>query len=91
MNKQPMTVPEHEFLIGDGSMAGAFAGLRLRYVHDDDCPPIRANEWREHHRQTGHEAWAFERIPDYITDCVVIIDGPAVWPPEWTETESDHG
>lgn len=84
LRKQPLTVPEHEWLIGDGSLAGAIAGMAIRFVYDD-CPDgVRAEEWREHHRQTGHEAWAFERQADYIHDCVCIIDGPAVWPEGWS-------
>jgi hypothetical protein len=81
--KRPMTVPENEFLIGDGSLAGAMAGARLRFVYCECGEVPRADEWREHQRQTGHEAWAFERPADYVFDCLVIIDGPAVWPDEW--------
>lgn len=79
LRKRPMTVPEHEFLIGDGSLAGAIAGVGLRFVYDDGCrKPIPADKWRDHQRRTGHEAWAFERPTDYVSDCLVIIDGPAV-------------
>lgn len=78
-----MTVAEHEFLIGDGSMAGAIAGSKLRFVYDRTCKrAIRADRWRAHMRATGHEPWAFERTPDHVSDCVVVIDGPAVWEDE---------
>jgi hypothetical protein len=80
--RRPMTVPEHEFLIGDGSLAGALAGAALRYVYCDCRRSFVAAKWREHMRALGHEAWAFERTPDYVSDCIVVIDGPAVWPEE---------
>ena len=81
LRTQYMTVMEYEFLIGDGSLVGAIAGQNLRFVYCDCGRTLRADKWRAHNRLgPRHEAWAYERIPDYITDCVVVIDGPAVWP-----------
>jgi hypothetical protein len=82
----PMAPAEHEFLIGDGSLAGAIAGLKLHLVYCKCGRDFLAAEWREHPRSYPgarylddngpHEAWGFERYPDWHVDYVVFLGEP---------------
>lgn len=80
----PMTQAEYEFLIWDGSLAGALAGSQLRFVYCKCGVTPKAEDWHDHlDRYPGarylddngpHEWEAFEREPDYFHDYIVFAD-----------------
>lgn len=82
----PLLVAEHEFLIRDGSMAGALAGSQLRFVYCRCGVTPKAEDWHDHlDRYSGarylddngpHDWFAIERSADGVNDCLLFADDP---------------